>query len=210
MLAVRIGIATGLVVVGDLIGSGESQERGVVGETPNLAARLQGLAQPNGVLIAAATRQLVGDLFEYCNLGAVEIRGFNDPIPVWQVLRPSAVESRFEALRSSRLTPLIGREEEIGLLVRRWQRAKSGEGSILLISGEPGIGKSRLIAALQEQVGDDPHIRLRYFCSPHHRDSALYPFIAQLDRAAGFDREDTPREEARQARSTSRLVRGAG
>ena len=190
-LAVRIGIATGLVVVGDLIGTGESQERGVVGETPNLAARLQAMAEPNGVLIAGATRQLVGDLFEYRDLGLVEIRGFRDPVPVWQVLRPSGVESRFEALHAAALTPLVGREEETDLLLRRWQRTKSGEGQTVLISGEPGIGKSRLMAALHEQLGDEPRIRLRYFCSPHHRDSTLYPFIPQTEHAAGYDREDT-------------------
>ena len=190
-LAVRVGIATGLVVVGDLIGSGEAQERGVVGETPNLAARLQGLAEPNAVLIAGTTRQLVGDLFDYRDLGSVEIRGFDDPVPVWQVLRPSGVESRFEALHATSLTPLVGREEETDLLLRRWQRAKSGEGQIVLISGEPGIGKSRLTAAILERLEDEPHVRLRYFCSPHHQDSALYPFIAQLERAAGFARDDT-------------------
>jgi hypothetical protein len=137
-LAVRIGIAAGLVVVGDLIRSGESQERGVVGETPNLAARLQAMAEPNGVLIAGATRHLVGDLFEYRDLGSVEIKGFDDPIPVWQVLRPSGVESRLEALHATAPTPLVGRDEEIDLLLRRWQRAKSGEGHIALISGETG------------------------------------------------------------------------
>jgi class 3 adenylate cyclase len=190
-LEARIGIATGLVVVGDLIGTGESQERGVVGETPNLAARLQGMAPPNGVLIAEATRRLVGDLFDYRDLGAVAVRGFDGPISVWQVLRPSAVESRFEALRAVALTPLVGREEELDLLLRRWTRAKSGEGQVVLISGEPGIGKSRLAAAFHERLAGEPHTRLRYFCSPHHQDSALYPFVAQLERAAGFAREDS-------------------
>jgi len=191
-LAVRIGIATGLVVVGDLIGSGESKERGVVGETPNLAARLQAMAGPNGVLIAGATRQLVGDLFEYRDLGSIEIRGFDRRVPVCQVLRPSRIESRFEALHATALTPLVGREEETDLLLRRWQRAKSGTGQVVLISGEPGIGKSRLMAALQEQLGDEPRIRLRYFCSSHHRDSPFYPFISQIEHAAGFDLEDRP------------------
>jgi class 3 adenylate cyclase/tetratricopeptide (TPR) repeat protein len=194
-LAVRVGIATGLVVVGDLIGSGESQERGVVGETPNLAARLQAMAEPNGVLIAGATRQLVGDLFEYRDLGSIQIRGFDDPVLVSQVLRPSRVESRFEALHATALTPLVGREEETDLLLRRWHRAKSGEGQIVLISGEPGIGKSRLMAALQERLEDEPHIHLRYFCSPYHRDSAFHPFIVQIERAAGFDREDNPEKK---------------
>ena len=191
-LAVRIGIATGLVVVGDLIGSGETQERGVVGDTPNLAARLQALAAPNSILIAGTTRQLVGGLFEYRDFGPVNIRGFAHPVPVWQVLGPSEVESRFEALHTSKLPPLIGRKDEIDLLIRRWQRAKDAVGEIVLISGEAGIGKSRLAAAIQEKLSGEPHITQRYFCSPHHRDSAFYPFIAQIERAAGFTRKDPP------------------
>ena len=191
-LASRIGIATGLVVVGDLIGAGDAQERGVVGETPNLAARLQAMAPENGVIIAEVTRRLVGNLFEYRDLGAVEIKGLEASVTVWQVLRPSAVDSRFEALRSPSLSPLVGRDAEMELLSRRWERAKEGEGQIVLISGEPGIGKSRLTAALQERLAAEPHIRLRYFCSPYHRDSALFPFIAQLEAAGGFVGEDAP------------------
>ena len=191
-LEIRIGIATGLVVVGDLVGIGESQERAVVGETPNLAARLQALAKPNTVLIAESTRRLVGALFEYRSLGAVDVKGLAGPVPLWQVLRPGTIPSRFEALRSASLTPLVGREDEIELLMRRWARAKQGEGQIALLSGEAGIGKSRITAALHERVRDEPHTRLRYFCSPHHRDSPLHPFIAQLERAAGFAREDAP------------------
>jgi class 3 adenylate cyclase/tetratricopeptide (TPR) repeat protein len=191
-LASRVGVATGLVVVGDLIGTGEAQERGVVGETPNLAARLQAMASANGVIIADATRRLVGDLFEYRDLGTAEVKGLDTPVAVWQVLRPGTVESRFEALRSASPPPLVGREEEIELLLRRWARAKEGEGQIALISGEAGIGKSRITAELQERLKGEPHIRLRYFCSPHHRDIALYPFIAQLEHAAGSAREDAP------------------
>jgi class 3 adenylate cyclase/tetratricopeptide (TPR) repeat protein len=191
-LANRIGIATGLVVVGDLIGAGDAQERGVVGETPNLAARLQEMAPANGVIIAEATRRLVGNLFEYRDLGAVEIKGLEAPVAVWQVLRPSAVDSRFEALRSPSLSPLVGRDAEMELLLRRWERAKEGEGQIVLISGEPGIGKSRLTAALQERLAGEPYTRLRYFCSPYHRDSALYPFISQFEAAAGLARDDAP------------------
>ena len=186
VLASRIGIATGLVVVGDLIGTGDAQERGVVGETPNLAARLQAMAPENGVIIAEVTRRLLGGLFEYRDLGTAEVKGLDAPVAVWQVLRPSTVESRFEALRSASLSPLIGRDAEMELLSRRWERAKEGEGQIVLISGEPGIGKSRLTAALQERLAGEPHVRLRYFCSPYHRDSALFPFISQLEAAGGF------------------------
>jgi class 3 adenylate cyclase/predicted ATPase len=191
-LQARVGTATGLVVVGDLIGEGSAQEQSVVGETPNLAARLQALAEPNAVVIAASTRRLLGDLFEYCDLGTVEVKGIAAPVPAWQVLRPSGVESRFEALRGSALTPLVGRDEEIDLLLRRWERAKGGDGQVVLISGEPGIGKSRIAAALAERLYGKPHIRLRYFCSPYYQDSALYPFIDQLSRAARFAPDDSP------------------
>src|SRR6266446_1995989 len=191
-LQARAGIATGLVVVGDLIGEGSVQEQSVVGETPNLAARLQGLAEPDAVVIAAGTRRLVGDLFDYRDLGAFEVKGITAPVLAWQVLRPSAVESRFEALRGSSLSPLVGRDEEIDLLLRRWARAKAGDGQVVLVSGEPGIGKSRIAAALAERLHAEPHLRLRYFCSPYHQDSALYPFIDQLGRASGFGRDDPP------------------
>jgi class 3 adenylate cyclase/predicted ATPase len=188
----RVGIATGLVVVGDLIGEGSAQEQSVVGETPNLAARLQALAEPNAVVIAPSTRRLVGDLFEYRDLGAVEVRGLAAPVPTWQVLRRSVVASRFEALRGAALSPLVGRDEEIDLLLRRWARAKAGDGQVVLISGEPGIGKSRIAAALAGRLHAEPHLRLRYFCSPYHQDSALYPFVDQLERASGFARDDMP------------------
>ena len=191
-LQARVGIATGLVVVGDLIGEGSAQEQSVVGETPNLAARLQTLAEPNAVVIAAGTRRLVGDLFDYRDLGAVEAKGIAGPVPAWQVLRPSAVESRFEALRGSALTPLVGRDEEIDLLLRRWARAKAGDGQVVLVTGEPGLGKSRIAAALAERLRAEPHLRLRYFCSPYHQDSALFPFIDQLGRAAGLAHDDMP------------------
>ena len=188
-LRVRLGIATGLAVVGDLIGEGAAQERGVVGETPNLAARLQALAVPNTLVIGEATRRQVGGLFDLADLGPQALTGFAEPQPAWRVIGESGMLSRFEALRSG-ATPLVGRDEEVELLVRRWQQAKTGEGRVVLISGEPGIGKSRLTAALSEHIGSEPHTRLRYFCSPHHQDSALYPFIAQLERAAGFARDD--------------------
>ena len=184
-LACRVGIATGLVVVGDLLGSGAAREQAVVGETPNLAARLQSIAEPDTVLVDARTHRLVGDLFEQRSLGAIEIKGFGGRQRIWQMLGRSGVLSRFEALRS-RATPLIGREEEIELLRRRWRQAEGGEGQVVLIAGEAGIGKSRLTAALFEELASEPHTRLRYFCSPHHTDSALYPIIGQLEHVAGF------------------------
>ena len=189
-LQTRVGIATGLVVVGDLIGSGASQEQAIVGETPNLAARLQGIAEPNGVVIAESTRKLVGNLFELDDLGAQDLKGIAGPVRAWAALRPSSVESRFDALHASGLTELVGREEELELLLRRWSKAKTGEGQVVLLSGEPGIGKSRLTAALLERLATEPHTRLRYFCSPQHTDSALYPIISQMERAAGFTHDD--------------------
>jgi class 3 adenylate cyclase/predicted ATPase len=190
-LQTRVGIATGLVVVGDLIGSGEAQERGIVGETPNLAARLQAAAAPGTVVIGPATRRLLAGLFEYCDLGCVEVKGFAKPIQAYEVVRPSTVESRFEALHATALTALVGREEELELLLRRWSTAKTGEGQVVLLSGEAGIGKSRLTAALMERLAAKPHTRLRYFCSPQHTDSALYPIIGQMERAAGLTHDDT-------------------
>ena len=190
-LQTRIGIATGLVVVGDLIGSGASQEQAIVGETPNLAARLQGVAEPNSVVIAESTRKLVGNLFELETLETKELKGIAGPVPAWTALRESSAEGRFEAFHASGLTELVGREEELDLLLRRWSKTKAGEGQAVLLSGEAGIGKSRLTAALLERLAAEPHTRLRYFCSPQRTDSALYPIISQMERAAGFTHEDT-------------------
>ena len=189
-LQTRVGIATGLVVVGDLIGSGEAQERGIVGETPNLAARLQGVAEPNMVVIAQSTRSLLGSLFVFEDLGARDLKGIAVPVPAWAVLRASTVESRFEALHSG-ATSLVGREEEIEFLKRRWQSARAGGGHVVLLSAEAGIGKSRLVAALIEMLRSEPHVTLQYFCSPHRQHSALFPVIACLERAAGFEHSDT-------------------
>jgi class 3 adenylate cyclase/predicted ATPase len=191
-LQVRVGIATGLVVVGDLTGSGEAQERGVVGDTPNLAARLQALAEPNMVVIAEGTRRLLGNLFEFEDLGAKDLKGIAGPVRAWAALRASSAEGRFEALHTAGLTELVGREEELELLLRRWSRAKRGEGQVVLVSGEAGIGKSRLTAALLERLSGEAHTRLRYFCSPQHTDSALYPIIGQMERAAGLAHDDKP------------------
>ena len=190
-LQTRVGVATGLVVVGDLIGSGEAQERGIVGETPNLAARLQAMAEPNTVVIAESTRKLLGNLFELEDLGAKDLKGIAGPLRAWAALRTSSAEGRFEALHASGLTALVGREEELELLSRRWARAKTGEGQVVLLSGEAGIGKSRLTAALLERLAAEPHTRLRYFCSPQHTDSAFYPIISQMERAAGMAQDDT-------------------
>jgi class 3 adenylate cyclase len=191
-LQVRVGIATGLVVVGDLIGAGAAQEQAVVGETPNLAARLQGIAEPNTVVIADSTRRLLGNLFELKDLGPMDLKGIAGPARAWAALRPSSVESRFDALHTTSLTALVGREEEADLLQRRWSRAKTGEGQVVLLSGEGGIGKSRLTAALLERLASEPHTRLRYFCSPQRADSAFHPIIGQMERAAGLAYDDKP------------------
>ena len=191
-LQVRIGIETGLVVVGDLVGAGEAQEHGIVGGTVNLASRLQTLAKPNAVVIGPATYRLIGALFECRDLGDLTVKGFAEPLRPFEVLRKSEFQSRFEALHAAAMTPLVGREEELELLVRRWDRAKSGDGQIVLLSAEPGVGKSRITAALQDRISSEPHTRLRYFCSPHHAHSALHPTITQLERAAGFEQVDGP------------------
>src|SRR6516225_8605637 len=189
-LHARVGIATGLVVVG-----GEVAQHDVAGNTPNLAARLQALAEPDTVVIAASTRRLTGGHFDYRELGGVALKGFDEPVSAWQVLAESAVESRFEAQHEIALTPLIGREEELELLRRRWRRAEEGEGWVLLLVGEAGIGKSRLTRALLEGLAGEPHLRLRYFCSPHYQDSALFPVISQIEHAAGFLRDDTAEQK---------------
>src|SRR5713226_766749 len=185
-LEVRIGISTGLVVVGELIGEGEARERGVVGDTPNLASRLQALAEPDTVVVSESTRRLLGRNFELQPLGPQELKGFKSPVPAWSVLRVSENVNRFEASRSGAMTPFVGREQEIALLINRWRRATKGEGQVALLSGEAGIGKSRILAVLRERIGDERHLAFRYQCSPHHGNDAFYPVIGQIWRSAGL------------------------
>ena len=193
-LSVRIGIATGLVVVGARGGEGALREHTVVGDTPNLAARLQALAEPGEVTIAASTRRLLGDLFRLRDLGLHKVKGIAEPIAAWAVEGVSSSQSRFEAIHAEALTELIGRENELEFLLERQRAAWKGEGQVVLLSGEPGIGKSRLVAALEERLGNQPHTLLQHQCSPHYSNSALYPFIAQLERAVGFKADDTSDE----------------
>ena len=191
-LACRVGIATGRVMVGELIGKGSAAEETVVGEPPNLAARLQGLAEPGAVVVAEATRRLLGGLFAFRDLGATSLKGFAEPVRAYRVLGEGTAEGRFEALRAASLTPLVGREHELGLLLDRWARAKEGEGQVVLLSGEPGIGKSRLVRALREHLSGERHTALGQFCSPYHVNTALHPVVGLLERAAGLRREDPP------------------
>jgi predicted ATPase len=191
-LQVRVGIATGAVVVGDVTGTGATQEPSIIGETPNLAARLQGLAEPGMVVIAGATRRLVGGLFDCAALGRSNVKGYAEPVEAWSVTGESGSESRFAARHRDGLTPLVGREDSLALLLDRWRLARRGEGQVVLLSGEPGIGKSRIIEAMRERMADQSYTHLRYSCSPHWQDSALHPFVAQIERAAGIARGDPP------------------
>ena len=206
-LAARIGIATGLVVVGEQVGEGEAQERAVVGETPNLAARLQALAAPGSVVISQTTRRLIGTLFELTDLGPTRIKGFAEPVAAFVVEREGRADGRFEALHGQRVTPLIGREHELAMLMERWSWAKDGDGQVVLIAGEAGIGKSRLMHALREKLAGEPHFALSYFCSAYHTNSALHPVVAQLERAAGFASHDEA--GGRLAKLEAMLAQGA-
>jgi class 3 adenylate cyclase/ABC-type Mn2+/Zn2+ transport system ATPase subunit len=185
----RVGIATGLVVVGEMVGTGAAQEQSIVGETPNLAARLQALAAPNSVVVAGITRRLLGDLFDYDFLGEHALKGFDRPLGVWRVLRENEAKSRFRAVRAA--GPLVGREQEIGLLLARWHQARAGEGQVVLLSGEAGIGKSRLVEALMERIGDEMHVHILMQCSPYHKNTAFYPVTRHLAEASGFAPEDS-------------------
>ena len=204
-LAARIGIATGLVVVGDLIGEGSAQEEAVVGETPNLAARLQNLAEPNTVVAADSTQRLVAGLFDMVDLGHQKLKGFSIPVRGWRITSETDAEGRFDAQHGV-TTPLVGRTEELELLLQRWQQAQAGKGQAVLLSGEPGIGKSRLIAALLERLDAEPHVQLRYFCSPYHVNSALHPVINQLERALGLRRDDSTDAKLDKLETLSRQV----
>src|SRR2546428_4419139 len=190
-LAARVGIATGVVVIGDIIGSGVAREHAIAGETPNLAARLQALAEPNSILVSQSTHHLLGRQFNYQSLGERSLKGFANPVQVWRVLREAAVASRFAAGHAARAGPFIGRVQEIGLLADRWQLAKEGEGQVVFLSGEPGMGKSRMVDALFERIVDDPYYHLVCQCSPYHTNSALHPVIRQFERSAGFTQEDS-------------------
>lgn len=191
-VGVRIAIASGLVVAGDLISGSASEEQALIGDTPNLAARLQSLAEPGVVVVAASTRRLLGDLFTLRNLGHREVKGISEPIAVWAVDGACASESRFEAVRTARAIGFVGRKAEIEFVLLRQQLAWQGQGQVVMISGEAGIGKSRIVAALSESLVPGTYRRVRYQCSPYHTNSALHPFIAQLERAAGIRSQDTP------------------
>ncbi|MBV8921092.1 adenylate/guanylate cyclase domain-containing protein [Bradyrhizobium sp.] len=197
LLEPRVGIATGLVVVGDLLGEGASKEETVTGETPNLAARLQQTAEPGTVVIAESTRRLVGDLFEFAGLGALQLKGFDQPVQAWRVVGEGRAESRFEALHGAHVTPLVGRDAELDLMLSRWQLAETGAGQVILISGEAGIGKSRLVLALRERLKARPVTVVSYACSPHHANSPLFPFLSELERTARFTPDDGPERRLR-------------
>jgi class 3 adenylate cyclase len=203
-LQVRIGIHTGLVVIGDMGGGGYRDPLAIVGETPNIAARVQGIAEPNTVMISAATYRLVQGLFECHDRGPQMLKGVSTPVSVYRVLRESAVQSRFEAAVSKGLTPLVGREEELGLLRRRWEQAKTGERQAILLSGEPGIGKFRLVQTLKEQATAEGATRIEFRCSPYHQNSAFYPIIEHLQRLLQFAPHDSP--QAKLTKLTQRLV----
>jgi class 3 adenylate cyclase len=190
-LQVRIGIHTGLVVIGE-IGSGEKREILALGETPNLAARLQGLAEPGTVVLSAATYRLVAGLFDCQDLGPQTLKGLSTPLTMYRVTRQSEAQSSFEAALRKGLTPLVGRDEELGLLQQRWAQAKAGDGQVVLLNGEPGIGKSRLVQTLKEQVTAEAATRIEFRCSSYHQNSALYPIIEHLQRLLQFQREETP------------------
>ena len=201
-LAVRIGVATGPVVVGDIVGDGAAEEAAVVGDTPNLAARLQGVAKPDQVVVALATHMLTESSFEFEDLGSHELKGIEEPVPVWRALRERDVHSRYEARRGAGSTPLVGRQEELGLLLRSWETTKQGRGQAILVQGEAGIGKSRLIEALREHISADSYVWVAHRCSPYHANSTLYPVIEHLKRALGWSAESSSGEKLEKLEAT--------
>ncbi len=190
-MAARIGIATGQVVVGELMGQDTAKERSVFGETPNLAARLQALAQPNQLVIDPVTKRLVGNAFDIADLGAVSLKGFDTPVHAWRVLSSRSSASRFESCRAIQLTDFVGREQEIALLLGRWREAVEGEGQVVLLCGEAGIGKSRMTRSLCDRLADEQYRRVQFQCSPYHTNTALYPAINFLREAAGLTGQDS-------------------
>ena len=195
-LAIRVGIHTGLVVVGE-IGGGGRYEQLALGETPNLAARLQGLAAPDTVVISATTLRLMQGWFDCRVLGPQMLKGVATPVPVYQVIRGSGAQSRLEVAGPTGLTPLVGREQEMGLLLKRWTQVKEGLGQVVWLSGEAGIGKSRLVQVLKDHVANEPHLRWECRCSPSYQNSAFYPLIDLFQRVLGFASEDSPDEKLR-------------
>lgn len=193
-LSCRVGIATGVVIVGDLVGQGATQEAAVVGETPNLAARLQGLAQPNQLVVPQDTRNLLGSIFELEPLGEHQLKGISEPVTAFSVIGESSRESRFAARQTGALTPIVGRKQELSMMGECWSRAKSGKGQMILVNGEAGIGKSRIARAMIDTISKDDHIQITCQCSPYHTDSAFYPIIQQMSLAARFNSGDTNSE----------------
>jgi class 3 adenylate cyclase len=208
-LAARVGISTGKVVVGNLIGAGAAQEQAVVGDTPNLAARIQSLAEAGTVVIGSSTRKLLGASFKCEDLGQRTLAGVKEPVQVWRVLRPRRQASRFEALRGAVLVPLVGRDEELAILARRWALAKQGKGQVVMLSGEPGIGKSRLANVLREQIAGQTHTLLVYQCSPIQMARAFHPIIAQIEHAARFTAQDRPEQKVEKLRGVIERAVGA-
>jgi class 3 adenylate cyclase len=200
-LQVRIGIHTGVVVIGE-IGSADKREILALGETPNIAARVQGQAEPDEVVISGATLRLVEGLFECHDRGLHELKGISIPLPLYQVARESSAQSRFEAAVRTGLRPLVGREDELAFLRRRWQQVRTGEGQAVLLSGEPGIGKSRLLQELKEQLSQEGAKRIEFRCSPYHQNSALYPVIEHLQRVLGIGREDSAQSKLSKLKRT--------
>ena len=206
----RVGLATGLVVAGDIVGEGASEERAVLGETPNLAARLQSLAEPDTIVISPATKRLTGGAFAYADLGEHELKGIAAPVRAWRVIGEGAADSRFEAAHGAGSGTLVGRDEELGLMTSRWEQAKEGEGQVVLLSGEAGIGKSRIVQALRDHFAGEERYELRFQCSPYHTSSFLYPIIGRGNPLCSDCARHDAGREARPRRSSVYCGEGAG